>query len=295
MMIIDNKIVIASVLFANFASMKTAIPFLLFLIMSFFGEECYGQLFYVSPGIGGGLNLSINGIDGKNDDPNANFTPGTPNDHSNSPGGGSNLFFTIGYCLGKQTNFEITVSSINTFAGLYVSNYSPHDPESFDTISAKRIRIIPTLKLTGDTSKSNLYFKLGGIIGVGGIINRNYGYGIPIYNHGDFYETYSTAIQYTGNASLGLMTALGCDLKIIKRLSFFIELSLTLESWMPGKAQITNNTYTFESYQQPYVSTTTPININPYLPSFNKTYILTSLGLNFGLNYKFGKIKTESK
>lgn len=42
-MIIDNKFIIPSTLFPNFASMKTAIPFLLFLIMSFFGEECYGQ------------------------------------------------------------------------------------------------------------------------------------------------------------------------------------------------------------------------------------------------------------
>jgi hypothetical protein len=265
-------------IFGNFAGMKKALPFLMFLLLNNFGGECFGQPFYISSGIGGAISLAPS-----SNELGASYGQGNSSGGSlNTMGGGLNILCSFGYFIDKHIDLGLGISYSNT-SGNSWSVGSPYDPSRYDNISSHLLILIPSFKITGDTSKTFFYLKFGMPIGIIGNITRVDEYIAHDYS-GNPTDDFITTIRYNGNFSSGILISLGWDIKINQRLSLLPELSLIYENWIPANTQIINNS-----------DNGIPILTNPNLPTFGNSYSINSLGINVGLKYKFGKIKQETK
>jgi hypothetical protein len=170
-------------------------------------------------------------------------------------------------------------------------------------ISAKMLKAEPSLKIYLTDTPNRSYVRLGAIVAIAGAIDLTNKY----FDH---ISTQNTVVhwKYSGGFSGGVLTGVGHEVKIAERLTLFSEVILRVQSWAPKKGEV-------KSYTINGVDMTSTLLPNQNSISFYKSYTVTngntsswtsqqqlkqyhslsSIGLFIGLEFKFGKNKSETR
>jgi len=212
-----------------------------------------------------------------------------------SLGKGLNFGLSIGNMFNKNIGAELGVSYLMGGKTKAKDSYSTNGTvnETTDyTISAKMLRIVPTLVFTPGMEKINPYAKFGLIVGLGTITEEH---SRNIDGDVNFEKT-----KYKGGLALGLNTALGVAFDLNEKMSFFGELNMVNLSYAPKKGEVTEATYngadqlpdmTTSDKKIEFVDKVTTNSSNPQLDSEATKELKTklpfgSIGLNIGIHFK---------
>lgn len=177
--------------------------------------------------------------------------------------------------------------------------------EQSSLMSAKMMRIIPTLKIQAGEGNLIPYMKLGLVIGLFPTIDitntMSSSYSDP---SGQILSNRELTEKYTQGSSIGFMCAIGANYKLSEKILIFTEVGMIGQSWGPGHGEITaytidgkdelknmpsneRNTDFFESFTE-----TKTYSINNVTNAPNKqlkpNLPFSSWGINLGVHLKFG-------
>jgi len=209
---------------------------------------------------------------------------------SKSIGAGFNFGGYIGYSASKHISFEIDASYLlgkNVEYDYPVHHYTIEDSYGYtDSWKATTFRLIPTIKIKGDSARIVPYLKLGFSIGISPVINNDvtetHYFTSPNYPYSTSFDyTSDVSVKYSGGVALGFMASLGADYKLSKCFDVFCECRIMSQSFCPLKSEITN--YIVNGVSYPY-----PISYQ-YGANTRYYYPLNSIGINIGITYHFGK------
>jgi outer membrane protein W len=263
-----------------------------FLVLSMALNTLYAQGPYVNLHTGYGLRMSSQNISFLSFE---NITSGANSNTYEqidvSLGKGLNLGGAIGYMFNKNIGAELGVSY------LIGSKYEAKDEYVGGvrdlTLSAKMLRINPTLVIASGFEKFNPYAKFGIVIGSGSILYE--------ISNNDQVDLYEAEIVFNGGTALGLTSGVGAMYTLNKMFSIYGELNMINLSYAPTKGEFTKATLngadelldmtTNEKeieFVDKYTKSTsgTPIDSEP-TKILRQRFPFGSLGLNIGVNFRF--------
>ncbi len=208
-----------------------------------------------------------------------------------SLGKGLNLGGAIGYMFNKNIGAEIGVSYL--IGSKYEAKNEYVGGVRDLTLSAKMLRIKPTLVIASGFENFNPYAKFGVVIGSGSIL-----FEISNNDKGDLYET---EIKFNGGLAWGLTSGVGAMYTLNKGISIYGELNMINLSYAPTKGVFTKATLNgadelmdmttnekeiefVEKYTQG--NTSSPNDSEP-TKILRQKIPFGSFGLNLGVSYKF--------
>ncbi|MEI6815508.1 MAG: hypothetical protein WCL14_02770 [Bacteroidota bacterium] len=240
--------------------MKTMTMFILLLMLS---VGMKGQRFYISPGIGYDIGMRSDQHDIK----------------SNEMGGGPHAIGEIGYDLTDRFSVALGFSFVS-FSHMTFYDSIPKGIELRNGLLADRFRLLPMINVNLDKKLANLSLKMGLLIGVAGTIDRFYSY--SIYNNGIFQGQTRAYLYYANGPSNGFMVGISNTFDISEHFGLFTQISYEYEKWTPmDDAKNYNFAHGFT------------VTSGFYLPTFDKSYKLSSVGILAGLKISIGKKKSE--
>lgn len=214
---------------------------------------------------------------------------------------GKGLYFggAFGYTLKNKLGFELNFSyltypkkftysddcyyscSIDNNSVLYECIYN-------NTLSGKMLQFIPSLVLSTKIKNIVPYLKLGLILGIGIINDKEY------LKENDTIREYHW--QYSGKMAFGFNTIFGTSFDLNKPYSFFIEIFTNNLSYSPSKGNLEK--YKKNGNNEDFSGFTNDFKNFKFVDSYNistssgiqrlKTnYPFSAVGINIGILYKF--------
>lgn len=163
-------------------------------------------------------------------------------------------------------------------------------------LSAKMIRIIPSIRMTAGDGKIKPYMKIGMVIGAGGKITINDTWTDIGCNCGNTETTW----EYSKGISLGATGSLGANYTINEKISLFGEMNFIAQSWAPKKGILKiatrdgvdqlpgKDTNQKEiDFLKSYTLSGTP-DVSEPAKQIKNYSSFSSIGINIGINYSFG-------
>jgi hypothetical protein len=267
-----------------------------------------GQNFYITIGIGYGLNAASQSIDSIYSGTNSGTTSSSSSQNvKGSYGAGLNFGGAVGYMFSEHFGAEIGVSYLS---GASITSSTNTNLVSVQTDAVNNntkgtmLRIIPALKICGESHKITPYARIGLVLGVSPTITTtitdittttNYPY--PTIT-----DTLNQTNKFSGGVSIGFSVAVGADIKLSKTISIYGEVGMIAQTWAPTQSAYT--TWTINGVDQlstmatnlkqfNYVSsytTTSSVPPNTALPGqlLQQYSPFSSWGFNVGLHFNFG-------
>lgn len=210
-------------------------------------------------------------------------------------GRGANVTVDLGYNLKEHLALEL---SINGFKGLKYKGLASKDLLTFykTEIEAAMLRLAPAIKFN-ILSKSNWqpFVRFGAVIRLFGAIKSR-----TLYEDNSSGISTETVLRQNKGLSLGVITALGFTKQLSPRFKFVTELSVIAQSWAPTNADVisykVNGVDQYESLKSSqkhihYLKKTNNSNYSAYKPmeQLRHYHPFSSIGINIGINYTFGK------
>lgn len=245
----------------KFNLVNVVILFVLILATS----RVYGQGGYLNINAGYGFQMSSGNL--------GNFYNFSTTNSSNtykqinlSLGKGFNFGGAIGYMFNKNIGSEIGISYLvgakSKAQDIYVGGQTDYK------LSARMLRINPSLVISSGYNLINPYAKIGLLIGSGSVFEE-----LVDNDGGDLTEG---KIKMNGGVALGANASLGVLCKLSKRFYFFGELNMVNMSYAPTKGKLTEATLngvdilsdmTTSEKETDYVDSYTESQSNPQLDS----------------------------
>jgi hypothetical protein len=213
-----------------------------------------------------------------------------------SLGQGSNAKLGLGYMFNQNLGFELGVSyllgSTATSKSQYAGDFStPYKRER--NISARMLRINPSVVVCGSFQRFNPFVKFGVILGKGSIKYEN--------DYNSTSENINYTREYTGGLALGFSTNLGGYLILNESISLLFELQTINLTYAPTTGEYTEYElngqdqlpiFTTSQKEIEYVDNYTfdgnaPLNSSAPQKSLRYNFAFGSVGLNFGLKINF--------
>jgi len=207
--------------------MKKAI---LSLIMVFafglFANALFGQGAYVkfSPGYGFSLSSAVIAVNYTEDDDTYEAVYG-------SLGKGFNIGAAFGYMFNKNVGIEL---GLNYLIGGKVKGF--YDTDALiedDDISARMVRIMPSVVISSGLEKVEPYAKVGLVVGLGSITVNE------AYELTDWDVEASEKMKLNGGIAIGLNASLGVLFNLSESIGIFAEIAMVNMSYGPTKGEIT--------------------------------------------------------
>jgi hypothetical protein len=281
--------------------MKKMFKTVLFLLVStFLTSNLFAQGMYVRLNAGYGMNAGAQNLDGFYNETSSYRSSNNSTDHTYeqinvSLGKGLNVGGALGFMFSANFGAELGVSYLlggkstatDTYNG---SSYS----ETYEyTISAKMLRINPSLVLTTGAEGLSPYAKFGLVAGMGSILME--------YMNNDDGDVYIEKTKLNGGTALGLTAALGVNYKLSESMSLFGEINMVNMSYAPTTGEITEATYNGANKLPDY---TTNEKLTDFVDSYSynsqdnqsenepdqelkQKMPFGSIGVNLGLTIKF--------
>jgi hypothetical protein len=259
-------------------------------VISLFANNLFAQGAYVNINAGYGLSMSSQNINGF-----YNYTSGTNSvtkEQVNvSLGKGLNFGGAFGYMFNKNIGAELGVSYLIGGKSKETDTYTGGTTDY--TLSAKMLRVIPSLIIASGLEGINPYAKFGLVIATGSTMYD--------YSDNDNGDVTKMKMKYSGGLGFGLYSGIGASFNLSDKMSLFGELNMINLSSAPTKSEITEETYngtdvlpnlTTAEKETEYVdsytySTTTPAPDSEPAKALKQKYPFGSFGLNIGLKISF--------
>ncbi len=263
--------------------------FLIATLATLFTNSLYGQGAYLNINAGYGLMMSSGNL--------PNFYSLTTSSNSDtykqvniSLGKGINFGGAFGYMFNKNIGAELGVSYL--LGGKSKAQDIYQGGKTDYTLSAKMLRINPSIVVASGLKGINPYAKIGLIIGTGSVTEET------IDNDGG--DITSVLVKMNGGIAIGGNAGLGVLFDIRKRISFFSELNMTNLSYAPTKGKAIKATYNGKDFlsdlttsekEMDYVDSYTESNTPPpdSQPSkgLKSKLPFGSIGINLGIRFSF--------
>lgn len=213
-------------------------------------------------------------------------------------GKGINFGMFAGYMFNPNISAEFGISYL---AGGKTKRHYVKESSGIEdlVLSAKMIRITPSLRMTAGDGKMKPYMRIGMVVGVAGKITENDTWTDTGCNCGNSETTW----EYTGGVSFGATSAFGGNYTINEKISLFGELNFIAQSWAPEKGLMTKSMFngadelpnkTTNQKEIDFVksyTTTSPTNTSAPTTQMKNYSSFSSIGINIGLTYSFGGAK----
>lgn len=222
---------------------------------------------------------------------------------SYSLGKGFNLGGALGYMFNEHIGAELGISYLIGAESLSTYSYTSIDPSnsyggaSESLTSSKMLRIIPSLVISAGGEKIKPYAKFGFVIGKGSVTIEN---SFQSSSSWDGISFGSEISKLSGGTALGLSSALGANIKLSDKMSFFGEINMINMAYAPTNGEIIESTsdgvnvlplLTTAEIETEFVDSYTinNNNNNPFQPSqeLKQRLPFGSLGFNVGLKINF--------
>lgn len=263
--------------------------FLIVTLVSLFANNLFGQGAYLNINAGYGLMMSSGNL--------PNFYSLTTSSNSDtykqvnlSLGKGINFGGAFGYMFNKNIGAELGVSYL--LGGKSKAQDIYQGGKTDYTLSARMLRINPSIVIASGLNGINPYAKIGLIVGTGSVTEET------IDNDGG--DISRVLVKMNGGVAIGGNAGLGVLFDISKKISFFSEINMTSLSYAPTKGKATKATYngidilsdlTTSEKEIEYVDSYTESNTPPpdSQPSKGlKTKLpFGSIGINLGMRFSF--------
>lgn len=258
--------------------------------ISLFAMNLFAQGTYVNINAGYGLNMGSQNIDGF-----SNYTSGTNSvtyEQVNvSLGKGLNVGAAFGYMFNKNIGAELGISYLLGGKSKAKDDYTGGTTDY--TVSAKMLRINPSIVIASGFDGVNPYMKFGLVIGSGSAMYE--------YNDNDAGDIEITKMKVNGGLAIGLNAGVGALYNLNDKMALFGEINMINMSYAPTKGEVTEATYngvdmlpnmTTSEKEIEFVDSYTYSYVNPPAdsqPSEELKHKLPfgSFGFNFGLRIGF--------
>lgn len=149
-------------------------------------------------------------------------------------GKGLNFGAAVGYMFNQHIGAELGLSYL--IGGKTTAKEIDFPKGTTETtLSAKMMRINPTMVYNAAFDGLSPYAKFGLVIGSGSITSEEVG--------NDGTDSYTENWKYDGGLAMGMSAALGATLKLSDNMSFFGELNMVNMSYAPTKGSMTEAIY----------------------------------------------------
>jgi hypothetical protein len=216
------------------------------ILVALFTGNVFAQKSYVSFNAGYGAKMGSQNLEDF-----YNYTYSTTGDfeyeytstHKNeqinlSLGKGLNLGGSFGHMFNKNIGAELGISYLLGGKTEAKDTYT-YNGEQYGTtkyiISAKMLRIVPTLVVTTGMEKLNPYAKFGVILGTGSVKYE--------YKDDEDGDIEIREMKMKGGLAMGLNTAIGVTFDFSEKMSFFGEINMVNMTYAPKKGEVTKATY----------------------------------------------------
>ena len=224
-----------------------------------------------------------------------NYTSGSNSSTSEqvnvSLGKGLNVGGTFGFMFNKNIGAELGVSYL--LGSKSNANDEYRGGKTDYTISAKMLRINPSIVIASGLDGINPYAKFGVIIGSGTVIYE--------YNDNDDGDIGIFKMKLNGGLAFGLNAGVGALFNLNDKMAFFGEINMVNMSYAPSKGEVTEATYngtdalsdmTTSEKEIEFVDSYTYSSSNPPADSqpskqLKQKLPFGSFGINFGLRIGF--------
>jgi hypothetical protein len=269
----------------------TLITAALIIILFLSNIRSIAQNFYIETSIGGSYNLLPKNI-GNNYDFNS-YMDGLTKDGDIGNGSfrsGVNYNLSLGYKISNHFSGELGVSYLDGN-----SKQSNQGSTFYSKWYGQMTCLTSILKYSLKTRLFTPYIKEGIDVKIDGNITHSFQFssgGSPLGT--DFYHT----TTYYGGNSIGFLSSIGCDIKLVDNFTTFIEFLIIIQNWEPSHSEssfgggvVGTGTINYLNNASPY------FNYNTNQPSIAPTYNnpFSCWGFNIGVKYNFGKKKGDEK
>lgn len=273
------------------------IKLILFLfLITLTTANVFAQRTYVSIGMGYGFKMAAQNINYLGFY-NATYSATTLKEEqiNVSLGAGLNVTGTLGYMFNENIGVELGISYLMgaKSTSYYEDNLFQWEVEN--SLSAKMLRINPSIILTTRNNVVNPYLKFGLVIGSGSFLYES--------DEIDFSDKLTVKVSFDGGLAMGVSAGMGVLYTLNDQLSLFGEISSVNMSYAPTRGEIIEYTYngtdvlpslTTRDKEYEYVdvntiqltSSTSPSPSQPQ-KELKQKYPFSSLGLNFGIRMLF--------
>lgn len=273
--------------------MKNTLLFFLFLLCI----KGYSQNFFI--GLSGGYNQKINTFSQL--DYFYDVSTEVKEKFNFGLGQGVSIGVNIGYFFNKNIGLELPFIYFKGAECYAVRrDYKDLFQDVTHNFKGQMFKMVPSIILKADIDKKNkfgLFIKFGGIIGITNIIYKQEATSITGFQKE---ETWN----YNGGLSLGFSSSLGLSFIVFKNISIIAEARVNSISYSPLFGKLTavtiNGSNALSSYstsnsvefvdKSESNSVATSISTNEKVKT---NYPFSSIGLNIGIQYTFGKKKSE--
>ncbi len=261
-------------------------------VMGLLANNLYAQGAYVTihGGYGLGLNSQNGGLLGYSNSVRGNNSI-TYNEANYSLGKGLTFGGTFGYMFNKNIGAELGVSYL--IGGKSKAQETYTSGKTDYTLSAKMLRINPSLVISSGLEGVSPYAKFGLIIGSGSVKNE--------YNDNDDGDIEYLKIKLHEGLSFGVSSSIGSLFKLSDNMSFFGELSMISLSYSPKKGEVIEATYNGTDELQNLTTSEKEVEfVDSYTYNFNSPspdskpskelkikMPFSSIGLNIGVRIGF--------
>ncbi len=261
-----------------------------YTITNYKGKNLFAQGAYININAGYGLSMSsLNFIDFYNYTEGINSS--TDERVNVSLGKGLNVGGAFGYMFNKNIGAELGISYL--LGGKSKAKDKYLGGKTDYTLSAKMLRINPSIVIASGLDGINPYAKFGLIVGSGSVmyeVNDNDGGDIEIIK-----------IKWNGGLAFGLNAGVGALFNLSDKMAFFGEINMVNMSYAPTKGKVTEATYngvdelpymTTREKEAEFVDSYTYSSSNPPADSqpskaLKRKLPFGSFGINFGLRIGF--------
>jgi opacity protein-like surface antigen len=207
---------------------KVTLSLLMVFAVSLFANDLFGQGAYIkfSPGYGFALSSAVM---------YTNYTEGHDNTYEQvygSLGKGLNIGAAFGYMFHKNIGFELGLNYLlgSKVKGVYDSDGLIED----DDVSARMLRIMPSVVISSGLEKVEPYAKVGMVVGLLGSITNN-----QALEYTDYNLEASMVMKMNGGIAIGLNASLGVLFNLSESIAFFGEIATVSMSYSPTKGEVT--------------------------------------------------------
>ncbi len=258
--------------------------------ISLFANNLFAQGAYVNINAGYGLKMSSQNIPGF-----YNSTEGSNTDTYEqvnvSLGKGLNAGGTFGYMFNKNIGAELGISYL--LGGKSKAKEVYFGGKTDYTVSAKMLRINPSIVIASGLDRINPYAKFGLVIGSGSVMYEE--------NDNDAGDIEIREMKLNGGLAFGLNAGVGALFTLSDKMSFFGEINMVNMSYAPTKGKLTKATdngvdklpgMTTRQKETEFVDSYTESSTNPPVDSQPRKELkqklpFGSFGINFGLRIGF--------
>lgn len=263
--------------------------FLILTLATLCSNNLFGQLAYLNINAGYGLMISSGNL--------TNFYSLTTSSNSDtykqvnlSLGKGINFGGAFGYMFNKNLGAELGISYLiggkSKAQDIYPGGKTDY------TLSAKMLRINPSIVVASGFKRINPYAKIGLIIGSGSVTEET--------KDNDGGDISLVLVKMNGGIAIGGNAGLGVLFDLSKTISFFSEINMTNLSYAPTKGKATKATYngidilsdltTSEKeieYVDSYTESNTPPPDSQPAKGLKTKLPFGSIGINIGIRFSF--------